>query len=93
MKRLGSSNSKVIALLTLLEKHRGQVVSYRELCRILGLKSTSDKERHLLRQYMIVIKKILASRTAPHALTVAPGVGYAVCPFARQIRASHQRRG
>ena len=73
-----------MALLTLLEKHRGQVVAYRDLCRVVGLKSASDKERHQLRQYMIVVRKMLASRNPPHVLAVAHGIGYAVCRFGRR---------
>jgi DNA-binding response OmpR family regulator len=54
----------------------GQVVPYARLCLAIGHKSAQRKQRHVLRQHMVQLNRIL---TAPYAVAVARNVGYALC--------------
>jgi hypothetical protein len=40
------------------------------------------EERHLLRQYVLIIKKLLTEHRTSHVLTVASNLGYALCEIA-----------
>ena len=89
MARRDRPGKKAAALLAVLETHQGRVVSYRRLCRLLGLKSTSYAELHLLRQHMAVVKKMLAARKARRVIAVVTNVGYALCPMASPYKGAH----
>jgi DNA-binding response OmpR family regulator len=75
-------NGKESMLLAYLQAHRGYVVPYRKLCRMLGYRSSGPNERHKLRQYMARARRMLEQRKAPFVLAVASNVGYALCSLA-----------
>ena len=71
------------ALLACLRNCRGRVVPYKRLVQILGYRSGRPAQLHVLRQYMVEVKRVLAASGSPYVLAVAKGVGYALCPLAR----------
>jgi hypothetical protein len=66
-------------LLACLHQNKGHVVSYKQLVRVLGQKSTAPEQLHILRQYASWITKTLAAHKALCILAVAPRVGYVLC--------------
>jgi DNA-binding response OmpR family regulator len=75
-------NGNVAMLLAYLQEHRGYVVPYAKLYRMLGYRSAGSNERHNVRQYMALARRMLEQRKAPFVLAVAANVGYALCPIA-----------
>jgi hypothetical protein len=70
---------KAVLLLERLWQKAGRVVTYEDLCLILGRARVGREERHLLRQYTQMIKRMLVEHGAPYALAVAANAGYALC--------------
>ena len=68
-----------VALLECLHAHKGRVVPYAPLCRVIGHKEARDPQLHILRQYAAWITKLLRAHKVPLVLTVAWGTGYALC--------------
>jgi DNA-binding response OmpR family regulator len=67
------------ALLACLHENQGHIVSYKQLARLLGHRSTRPEQLHILRQYASWITKTLAAHKALCMLAVAPRVGYVLC--------------
>ena len=76
-----AAHPKMIALLDYLFNHLGKVITYKQLCSVLGCGYDHKRQlsRRLLRQYAYEIKRTLAKYEAPYMLTVAANVGYALC--------------
>ena len=75
-------NQNVVLLIERLWQNVGRVVKYDDLCLILGRVRVGPEERHLLRQYILIIKKLLTEHRTSHVLTVASNLGYALCEIA-----------
>ena len=73
------ASQKHKALLACLHENQGHIVSYKQLGRILGHKSTRAQQLHILRQYASWIGKTLAAHKALCILAVAPRIGYVLC--------------
>jgi|SRR5271166_6640202 len=94
-KRVRTSQTN-IKLLACLYDHFGQVVTFQQLCLLLGYDaswydSMELPERHVVRQYMFVIKHMLAEHKARCTITFAEKLGYALCELPRIPSALGQR--
>ena len=70
------------ALLGCLHQNLGRVAPYWLLFPSLKFRpsTTADRSRrHVLRQYMRMVKQMLKSHKAPYIVAVIPEVGYALC--------------
>jgi hypothetical protein len=56
-----NASQSQIALLACLHDEIGYVVSYETLCFIIGHGAASKKQRHILRQYVLALKRVLES--------------------------------
>jgi hypothetical protein len=69
-----------IALLACLYNELGSVVPYKRLCLAIGHRSS--RKVHLLREYMRLLRRILAAHKLGYVLAVSQNVGYALCEVA-----------
>ena len=74
---------KQLVLLRYLYERIGRVVPYDMLAQLLGYQSASEKSMHLLRQHVVIVRKLLAKYNAPCALVVSQEIGYGLCEIAR----------
>jgi hypothetical protein len=72
-----------VALLACLYDELGCVVPYERLCRIIGHQSSHERQLHILRQQMLIVRRLLTKHKARCSIAVAAGVGYALCEVAR----------
>jgi DNA-binding response OmpR family regulator len=72
-----------VALVACLYKELGRVVPYERLCRVIGHQSSQYRQLHILRQYMQLIRRMLATHKARCFIAVSAGVGYAPCEVAQ----------
>jgi len=72
-----------VALVACLYSELGCVVPYERLCRVIGHQSSRDRQMHILRQHMLLVRRMLATHKARCFLAVAPDVGYALCEVAQ----------
>jgi len=68
-------------LLMQLHKEMGRVVPHGKMCSIVGSRGAGDMLA--LRAQVGRINKMLVARKIPLAVTVAKGIGYALCEIAR----------
>jgi len=69
----------------------GRAVPYKRLFTVIGRKSVNGYNRHLLRQYMLVLRVMLLANKAPFVIATVHDVGYALCEIAENPR--HTSRG
>jgi DNA-binding response OmpR family regulator len=68
-----------LALLASLLDNLGRVVPYKRLFTVIGRKSDNGYNRHLLRQYMLVLREMLLANKAPFVIATVQDIGYALC--------------
>src|SRR5205807_9085310 len=90
--RFVEANQTQVALLAMLHDEAGRVVPYKRLYSTMGHRSAGLRQRHILRQHMVGIKKALDKFKAPLALSVSTGVGYALCEVASATKSGHRPR-
>jgi hypothetical protein len=71
-----------LALLASLLDNLGRVVAYKRLFTVIGRKSDNGYNRHLLRQYMLVLRVMLLANKAPFVIATVQDIGYALCEIA-----------
>jgi DNA-binding XRE family transcriptional regulator len=81
-----SSANQIEAVAECLLDNLGRAVSYKRLVTVIGRKSDDSSSRHLLRQYVSVLREMLFADNAPYVIAVAQGVGYALCELAKTPR-------
>jgi DNA-binding XRE family transcriptional regulator len=81
-----------LALLASLLDNLGRVVPYKRLFTVIGRKSDNGYNRHLLRQYMLVLREILLANKAPFVIATVQDVGYALCEVAENPRHTSRNR-
>jgi hypothetical protein len=64
----------------------GRAVSYKRLVTVIGRHSDNSSSRHLLRQYISVLREMLFADNAPYVTAVAQEVGYVLCELAKNPR-------
>ena len=69
-------------VLACLLDNLGRAVPYRRLFTVIGRKSDNGYNRHLLRQYMLVLRVMLLANKAPFVIATVNDVGYALCEIA-----------
>ena len=72
-------NRTMLALLARLFDNLGTVISYTDLCLLIGHKSANSAATHVLRQYTAWLRGVLIANKAPYVITVARDVGYGLC--------------
>jgi hypothetical protein len=77
-----SAPPRNVALLACLYANLGKVVPYRRLFIMIGDGASPAAQKHLLRQYMLLIKTMLSAHKVPYVLAVAHRVGYGLCELA-----------
>ena len=83
-----------LAVMACLLDNLGRAIPYKWLFTIIGRKSDNEYSRHLLRQYMLVLREILLANKAPFVIATVHDVGYALCEIAENPRhTSRSRRG
>jgi DNA-binding XRE family transcriptional regulator len=75
-----------LALLACLLDNLGRMVPYTRLVTVIGRKSDNGYNRHLLRQYMLVLREILLANKAPFVIATVQDAGYALCEIAENPR-------
>ena len=75
-----------LALLASLLDNLGRVVAYKRLFTVIGRKSDNGYNRHLLRQYMLVLREMLLANKAPFVIATVQDIGYALCEIAENPR-------
>jgi hypothetical protein len=81
-----------LALLACLLDNLGRAVRYKRLVTVIGRKSDSWSTRHLLCQYMLVLREILFANKAPFVIATVQDVGYALCEIAENPRHTSRNR-
>jgi DNA-binding XRE family transcriptional regulator len=81
-----SSAAQIEAVAKCLLDNLGRAVSYKRLVVVIGRKSDDPTSRHLLRQYISVLREILFAGDAPYVISVAQEFGYALCEIAKNPR-------
>jgi DNA-binding response OmpR family regulator len=73
------ASQKQMAVLACLHENQGHIVSYKQLARLLGQRSTRPEQLHILRQYVSWITKTLAAHKALCIARRSRRVGYVLC--------------
>ena len=81
-----------LTLLACLLDNLGRAVPYKRLFTVIGRKSDNGYNRHLLRQYMLVLREILLANKAPFVIATVNDVGYALCEIAENPRHTSRTR-
>jgi len=80
--------SKLEAVAECLFDNLGRAVSYKRLVTVIGRKSDNPTSRHLLRQYISLLREMLLKSNSPYVIAVAQEVGYCLCEIANDPRHS-----
>jgi DNA-binding XRE family transcriptional regulator len=75
-----------LALLACLLDNLGRAIPYKRLFTVIGRKPDSPYNRHLLRQYMLVLREILLAHKASLVIATVHDVGYALCEITENPR-------
>ena len=75
-----------LALLACLLDNLGRAVPHRRLFTVIGRKSANWSARHLLHQYMSMLRELLLANKAPVVIATVHDVGYALCEIAENPR-------
>ena len=81
-----------LALLACLLDSLGRAIPHRRLFTVIGRKSHNRSTRHLLQQYMSMLRELLLANKAPFVIATVHDVGYALCEIAEHPR-HHSRTG
>ena len=81
-----------LALLACLLDNLGRAIPYKRLFTVIGRKSDNRSTRHLLRQYMLVLREMLLANKAPFVIATVHDVGYALCEIAENPRHTSRTR-
>ena len=77
-------NRQTQAVAACLFDNLGRAVPYRRLIAAIGRKSDDLSNRHLLRQYISMLRQMLLASEAPYGIAVVQEVGYALCEIAKE---------
>jgi DNA-binding XRE family transcriptional regulator len=81
-----------LAVMAYLLDNLGRAIPYKRLFTVIGRKSDNEYSRHLLRQYMLVLRGILLASKAPFVIATVHDVGYALCEIAENPRHTPRAR-
>jgi DNA-binding XRE family transcriptional regulator len=83
-----SAANQIEAVAECLLDNLGRAVSYERLVTVIGRKSDNPISRHLLRQYISILRAMLPESNSPYVIAVAQEVGYCLCEIAKKPRHS-----
>jgi DNA-binding XRE family transcriptional regulator len=83
-RRTDLQNRQTQAVAACLFGNLGRAVPYGRLIVAIGRKSDNLSSRHLLRQYVSMLRQMLAASEAPYGIAVVQEVGYALCEIAKE---------
>ena len=66
----------------------GRGVRYQRLLTVIGRKSDNPTSRHLLRQYISMLREMLLASKSPYFVAVIKEVGYCLCELEKNPRLS-----
>jgi DNA-binding XRE family transcriptional regulator len=75
-----------LALLACLLDSLGRAIPHRRLFTVIGRRSHNRSTRHLLQQYMSMLRKLLLANKAPVVIATVDDIGYALCEIAENPR-------
>ena len=75
-----------LVLLACLLTNLGSAVPYKGLFTVIGRKSDNWSTRHLLRQYMSMLRELLLANKAPFVIATVHDIGYAICKIVENPR-------
>jgi hypothetical protein len=75
-----------VAIFRSLWSNAGRVVAYARLCSDIGQNGTSERQLHVLRQYVRWVNGVLMVHNLPYVIATTSGVGNALCEVARTNR-------
>jgi DNA-binding XRE family transcriptional regulator len=75
-----------LALLACLLDNLGRAVAHKRLFTVIGRTSDNRSTRHLLRQYMFMLRELLLANEALFVIATVHEVGYALCEVAENQR-------
>jgi DNA-binding XRE family transcriptional regulator len=81
-----SAVGQIEAVAECLLDNLGRAVSYKRLVTVIGRTSDNPTSRHLLRQYISVLREMLLESNSPYVIAVAQEVGYCLCETAKNPR-------
>jgi len=81
-----SAAGQIEAVAECLLDNLGRAVSYKRLVTVIGRRSDNPTSRHLLRQYISVLREMLLESDSPYVIAVAQEVGYCLCEIAKNPR-------
>jgi DNA-binding XRE family transcriptional regulator len=81
-----SSANQIEAVAECLLDNLGRAVSYKRLVTVIGRHSDNSSSRHLLRQYISVLREMLVADNSPYVIAVAQEAGYVLCELAKNPR-------
>jgi DNA-binding XRE family transcriptional regulator len=64
----------------------GRGVSYKRLITVIGRESDNPSSRHLLRQYLSVLREMLLASKSPYFIAVIKEAGYVLCEMTKNPR-------
>jgi hypothetical protein len=76
------------ALAECLFDNLGRGIPYKRLLAVIGRRSDNPTSRHLLRQYISMLREILLSSKSPYFVAVIKEVGYCLCELEKNPRLS-----
>jgi hypothetical protein len=79
-------NRQTQAVAACLFDNLGRAVPYKRLVVAIGRKADNLSSRHLLRQYISMLRQMLLASEAPYGIAVIQEVGYALCEIAEDPR-------
>jgi DNA-binding XRE family transcriptional regulator len=77
-------NRQTQAVAACLFDNLGRAVPYERLIVAIGRKSDNLSSRHLLRQYISMLRQMLLASDAAYGIAVVQEVGYALCEIAEE---------
>jgi DNA-binding XRE family transcriptional regulator len=86
-----SSAGQIEAVAECLLDNLGRAVGYERLVTVIGRRSDDSSSRHLLRQYISVLREMLLESKSPYVIAVAQEVGYCLCEIAKNPRHNARR--
>jgi len=78
-----SAAGQIEAVAECLFDNLGRGVSYKRLVNIIGRKSENASSRHLLRQYVSVLREMLLASKSPSSIAVIKDTGYVLCEMVK----------
>jgi DNA-binding response OmpR family regulator len=78
-------------VLACLHRHIGHVVPYETLCAEIGHQGAGKGQKHILRQYVAQVRRLLKRHQVSCAIATVDELGYALCQTLKGTKVSNRR--